>query len=261
MVFDGTTACFAIVRSLKEKKNLREICEYLSTNKIDRTRILRRVGNVLVVDIQTLEQGMETRAGQRSQKGSVIGYCSCGAAYPPRVKCGGDREARRQKQRANRGRSRDNRTISSALARVLNPLQGGSASRTTEIPSKLQLLQQFAVARSEEGKQIWSKKDHAIYVGISNPTNRLAEDGEKNENKNGEKRKKEIKIRKIEDRLLLVVAARIYGKQVRALIDSGATRCFVTPACVKAVGLKGTSLRYFPGTRKWREIPIQGVRS
>ena len=27
---------------------------------------------------------------------------------------------------------------------------------------------------------------------------------------------------------------------MRALIDSGATRCFVTPACVKAVGLKGT---------------------
>ena len=27
---------------------------------------------------------------------------------------------------------------------------------------------------------------------------------------------------------------------MRALIDSGTTRCFVTPACVKAVGLKGT---------------------
>ena len=42
--------------------------------------------------------------------------------------------------------------------------------------------------------------------------------------------------RNIEDGLLLVVAAQIYEKQ----IDSGATRCFVTPACVKAVGLKGT---------------------
>ena len=55
-----------------------------------------------------------------------MGYCSCGAAYPPRVKCGGDRDARRKKQRANRGRSRDNRTISCALVRALNPLQGGS---------------------------------------------------------------------------------------------------------------------------------------
>ena len=43
------------------------------------------------------------------------------------------------------------------------------------MPSKLQLLQQFVVAGSEEEKSIWSKEDQAIYVGISTPTNRLAE--------------------------------------------------------------------------------------
>ena len=48
------------------------------------------------------------------------------------------------------------------------------------------------------------------------------------------------KERKAEDGLLLVVSASIYGKSVRALIDSGATRCFVTPTCVTTVGLKGT---------------------
>ena len=45
--------------------------------------------------------------------------------------------------------------------------------------------------------------------------------------------------RGIDDGLLLVVAARINGHPVRALIDSGATRCFITPACVAAVGLMG----------------------
>ena len=45
--------------------------------------------------------------------------------------------------------------------------------------------------------------------------------------------------RGITDGLLLVVTARINGHPVRALIDSGATRCFVTPACITAVGLKG----------------------
>ena len=164
---------------------------------------------------------------------------------------GGDRKARRKKQRANRGRSKDNRVISCALARALSPLQGGSASRTTEMPSKLQLLQQFAVAGSEEGKQIWSKKDHAIYVGISNPTSRLAEDGEKDGVKKEEKENKKGEPsaagteqlnkfpRSVKDGLLLVVTARINGHSVRALIDSGATRCFVTPAYVTAVGLKG----------------------
>ena len=32
---------------------------------------------------------------------------------------------------------------------------------------------------------------------------------------------------------------RIYGRKIRTLIDSGATRCFVSPTCVTACGLKG----------------------
>ena len=57
----------------------------------------------------------------------------------------------------------------------------------------------------------------------------------------GEKMGKEhIKNRKIEDGLLLVDIAQIYGRTIRALIDSGATICFMTPSCVTAVGLKGT---------------------
>ena len=57
------------------------------------------------------------------------------------------------------------------------------------------------------------------------------------------------KERQVEDGLLLVVSASIYGKPIRALIDSGATRCFVTPTCVAAVGLKGTPRDVFPELR------------
>ena len=46
-------------------------------------------------------------------------------------------------------------------------------------------------------------------------------------------------VRRVEDRLLLVVPARIYGKQAKTLIDSGAARCFITPSYVARVGLKG----------------------
>ena len=45
--------------------------------------------------------------------------------------------------------------------------------------------------------------------------------------------------RVLKDGLLLVVTTRINGHLVCALIDSGATRRFVTPSCVTAVGLKG----------------------
>ena len=36
-----------------------------------------------------------------------------------------------------------------------------------------------------------------------------------------------------------MVSTRIHGKTVQALIDSGATKCFATPACITTVGLKG----------------------
>ena len=36
-----------------------------------------------------------------------------------------------------------------------------------------------------------------------------------------------------------MVPTKIYGKEVKTLIDSGATRCCVTPSCVTKVGLKG----------------------
>lgn len=37
----------------------------------------------------------------------------------------------------------------------------------------------------------------------------------------------------------MVVSARIFGKKIRALIDSGDTRCFFSPTCVAPVGLQG----------------------
>ena len=59
------------------------------------------------------------------------------------------------------------------------PSKGGSAPRNTEVPSKLHLLQQFAVVGTGEGNQIRSSKGHAIYVGISNPTSRIDGSGDK----------------------------------------------------------------------------------
>ena len=45
--------------------------------------------------------------------------------------------------------------------------------------------------------------------------------------------------RSVKDGLLLVVTTRINGHPVRALVDSGANRCSVTPACITAIGVKG----------------------
>ena len=142
----------------KTKKNMREVCRYLTQNRIERTQFWRKVGSVLVCDVEALEQAMErktTGQWQQRQQGVAVGYCRCGAAYPSRDKRGGDRTARRRRQRANRERSRNDRVLSRILADTLSPLQGGSGSRIAERPSKLQVLQQFAVAGSGEGRNIW----------------------------------------------------------------------------------------------------------
>ena len=108
----------------------------------------------------------------------------------------------------------------------------------------MQVLRNFSDFSKEAGDTDLAQKANPLYVGLESPMFRL-ENRKEREKKNrekelGEKGRKEIKIRRSEDALLLVVATRIYGKQVRALIDSDATGCFVTLASVKAVGLKGT---------------------
>ena len=43
--------------------------------------------------------------------------------------------------------------------------------------------------------------------------------------------------RSVDDGLLLIVPVHIFGKKCRALIDSGATRCFMSPECVVRCGV------------------------
>ena len=128
MATDGATLCSARIGPRKEKKNeWREMLRYLHSRS-DRTRFQRRVGSVIVIEKEALRHEMERKAGQRQKQGVSVGYCSCGAAYPPRNSRGGNRKTRRQRQRVNRGRLRDNRLASRILAKSLNPIEGGSYS-------------------------------------------------------------------------------------------------------------------------------------
>ena len=114
----GAALCSAGIGPGKsnKKKNVGELLQYL-TSRSDRARFWRREGSVLDIDLEALRQEMEKEnAGQWRQKGTAIGYCSCGAAYPSRAQRGGNRIARRQCQRASRERLRNDRTVSRVLA-------------------------------------------------------------------------------------------------------------------------------------------------
>ena len=66
-----------------------------------------------------------------------------------------------------------------------------------------------------------------------------------------------------EDGILLVVPARINGKIFSALIDSGATRCFITPECSTVAGLScvqhDTFMELGNGTRTLSRGMMQGA--
>ena len=242
----GATLCSTRIGPQKEKKNeWREMLQYLHSRS-DRTRFQRRVGPVIIIEKEALKHEMERRAGQRQKQGVSVGYCSCGAEYPHRNSRRGNCDTRRQPQRVNRGCLRDNRLASRILATSLNPIEGGSDSRTPGPTGKLQILQQFSVSSvGDEREQHQATKAKSMYVGMQTHTSRV-EDSSKTENddKKGPstadgKKQQNKTPRGIDDGLLLVVSARIHGHIVRELIDSGATRCFVTPTCVTKSGLKG----------------------
>ena len=247
MAAAGVTRDSAGICPYKENKNRRESVKYL-LSRLDRARFWRREGSILIIDMVALGQAMEKDdAGQRRRQGVAVGYCSCGAAYPSRVLRGGNRDAKRKRQRAERERLRDDRVVSRVLAQSLSSLQGGSDSRIPEATGKLQKLQQFSVPSVEEKSENPSKSDTTVYVGVG-PHSSRTEETEKMDksNKKGDAGKGDITPEKVNkskrtmaDGLLLVVPTQIYGKTVRTLIDSGATRCFVTPSCVATIGLKG----------------------
>ena len=56
MAADGATLCSAHIGPQKGRKNLRECCQYLKENRLDRTQFWRKVGDVLVCDLEALEQ-------------------------------------------------------------------------------------------------------------------------------------------------------------------------------------------------------------
>ena len=104
--------------------------------------------------------------------------------------------------------------------RLLNFLQGSSDPRNPETTRKLQVLQQFAILSVEDGKTNQSTNDSPMYMGLESHAYRIEDDKKDKETKKGEltegtkMEKENKKMHGVEDGLLLVVPAKIYGKLV-----------------------------------------------
>ena len=67
-----------------------------------------------------------------------------------------------------------------------------------------------------------------------------------------------VNPRSKEDGVLMVVPARIFGREVRALIDSGASRCFISPATVTLCGLDVESHNTFMELADGKKVLSRG---
>ena len=166
------------------------------------------------------------------------------------------RTLRRMKEREARVIIRDERLVKGLLARQLNPIEDGNASRMTTTFSTLHSWRQRGRACAEDEDKIKNTQEKSLEsredsrftgVVVGDETGKI-------------KRKIE---RVEEDGILLVVPARINGKLFTALIDSGATRCFVTPECSTIAGLScvphDTFLELGNGARALSRGMVQGA--
>ena len=191
---------------------------------------MEQCGSVLRVDLAALARVTEEKV-KRKQKSrahaSERDTVSDGVKQSRRAHQSDRKSRRMQEKIGGRLRARESCTVARILAALVNPSGGGTAPGITATTSVLQRWQQLNAVCEDAGTNMGCKS--AQNNGAATAWVRVAE-AEKSENQ-----------RNIEDGILLVVSACIFGHKVRALIDSGATRCFISSGAVLPLGLKSTS--------------------
>ena len=140
-----------------------------------------------------------------------------------------NRLLQRDRERKTRERVRERQYVTSLLETLVSPTSGSTESCTGVTPSRLQDWQSVGLKRAITGEETG--------VGTSQePRTQLSAVSTEDQSTNP---------RAEEDGILLVVPAQIFCHEVRALIDSGATRNFISPAGVMQCGLRVESHNTF----------------
>ena len=150
---------------------------------------------------------------------------------------------RHEREREARVRSREQRLFAQLLACQVSPVSGGTDMQTSATPYTLQRWQALgtscAVVRkemeNESGDQ--TKPQDQQWVAVSANRKLVSCEKENKENKNA-KTKKAKNVFDEEDGILLIVPIRIYGKVFGALVDSEASRCFISPEVLQTAQLQ-----------------------
>ena len=182
----------------------------------------------MTVDLEALTRRKEQRLSADTTVAGMSMHPPSGRAKAPRVYLH-NRLLWRDRERRTRERVRERRFVTSLLETLVSPTSGGTESCTGVTPSGSQDWQSIRLKRAITGKEMGDAAPQepqtqlsAVSTGNQSPIPRAEEDG-----------------------ILLIVPARIFGHEVRALIDSGATRNFISPAGVMKCGLNVESHNTF----------------
>ena len=131
-----------------------------------------------------------------------------------------NRLLRREKKRLVREQVRERCIVTHLLATRVSPSDGGQSGST-----------RLGTTATTSALQDWSS------------TQMKTIDPGQGEDKTSQKQLTSVAVnqsidREISDGILLVVPVRIHGCEYRALIDSGATRSFISPACITETRMK-----------------------
>ena len=128
---------------------------------------------------------------------------------------------RRDRERRARDRIRERRYVNQLLETLVSPTSGGTESCEGVTTSRLQDWQSIRLKKAIIGKETGD-------AAPQEPRPQLSVVSTEDQSTNP---------REEEDGILLVVLARIFGHEVHALINSGETQNFISPAGVMKCGL------------------------
>ena len=194
-------------------------------------------GSVLVLKKDSLLQELDKRkrkenAVATSQAQEVKGKTRCHQS---------NRLLRHERVHEAHVRSREQRLVAQLLACQVSPTSGGTNMQASSTPYTLQRWQALgtscAMVRKEMGNESGdqTKPQDQQWVVVS--TNRKPVSCDKENKEKNAKMKKVENVHDEEDDVLLIVRVRIYGKVFRALVDSGASRCFISSEVVQTAQL------------------------
>ena len=177
----------------------------------DRARRVRRQGSVVTVSLEALAHEKEKTSADATEA-KMCTHLSSGGLKAPRVYLR-NRLLRRDRERKARDRARERQLVTGLLETLVSPSSGGTESCQGVTTDDLQGWQSTGLHEANIGSSTVREMPQTQLCAVS------YEDQPRNP-------------RTQEDGILMVVPVRIFGQEVRALIDSGATRCFISPASV-----------------------------